>query len=453
MKKRFTILLLSYLFVAAAFAEGEQQWKTPEQIVAAIQLPNIPDQDFDITAYGAKKGKDARSAILAAIEAAVASGGGRVVIPQGKWLSNGPIHLQSKINLHLSEGAHLLFSEKAEHYLPVVKVRWEGTEVFTYSPLIYAANVEDVAISGTGIIDGNAKSQFKRWLKKQTKDIDTLRSMGFKGVPVDKRVFGEGSYLRPDLIQFFGAQRVLLEGYTSLNSPFWVNHLVYSKHVTIRNLKIDSHFANNDGVDIESSELVLVEDCLFRTGDDSVVVKSGRDLDGRTIGIPSKDIVVRRNDMGGEDGIGLGSEMSGGISNVYFLDNVLREGESAFRFKSNLDRGGMVEHIVVKNFKVENFINLFWFQMNYPSKLGGNFPSTYKNILFENISVENVYNLLEIHAPSAAPLQDVRFKDITVKKAKNLFNVENAVDISFENLQVGDQVINGSLNWKQAVTE
>ncbi|SMF07095.1 Polygalacturonase [Alteromonadaceae bacterium Bs31] len=454
MKIIIPLLFLS-LFVSfsSAAAAPEKTWKTPEQIVAEIELPKIPNKDFYITDFGAKPGKDARPAIVAAIDEAVKQGGGRVILPKGKWKSNGPVHLKSRINLHLQEGAHLLFSEKPKFYLPVVKVRWEGTEVYTYSPLIYAANVTDVAITGKGVIDGNAKSHFKRWHKKQWEGIDKLRSMGFNGVPVEERVFGEGTYLRPDLIQFFHAERVLLEDYTTHNSPFWVNHLVYTKHATVRNLNVDSHFPNNDGLDIESSELVLVEDCLFRTGDDSVVVKSGRDLDGRTIGIPSKDIVVRRNDMGGEDGIGLGSEMSGGISNVYFLDNVLREGDTAFRFKSNLDRGGVVEHIVVRNFQVENFGSLFWFQLNYPSKLGGNFPSTYKDIVIENVVVENVSNFLEIHAPATAPLQDVLFKDIIVKKAENYFDVENAVDLTFENVNIAGQVIDGNLSWRKAATQ
>lgn len=130
-------------------------------------------------------------------------------------------------------------------------------------------------------------------------------------------------------------------------------------------------------VDVDSSRDVLIEHSWFRTGDDAVVVKSGRDRDGREICRPSENVVVRRNDMGGEDGIALGSEMSNGIRNVYLTDNVLREGASAIRFKANLDRGGTVEHIRVRDFTVEAFENLFWFQLNYPGLLGGGHPSTY----------------------------------------------------------------------------
>jgi len=316
-----------------------------------------------------------------------------------------------------------------------------------YSPLLYAANVTDVAITGTGILDGNEQSGFKAWQKRHD-DVDRLRKMGFTGVPVEQRVFGEGTFLRPPLVQFFNAERVLLEGYSTVHSPFWVNHLVYTKHATVRDIKVDSHFPNNDGIDIESSQYVLVENSHFRTGDDSVVVKSGRDLDGRTVGIPSENIVVRKNDMGGEDGIGLGSEMSGGIKNVFFDNNTLREGDSAFRFKSNLDRGGLVENVRLRNFKVASFKNLFWFQLNYPSKLGGNFPSTYRDIVFENIDVEQVTTFLEVHAPTAAPLQNVTFKNIKVEKVEIPMVLENAVDLKFENVKLGDQIVDGTFSWR-----
>lgn len=442
------LLSLPLLLVLHEAQAAAKQWLSVEEIVAAIELPQIPDRDFSILDYGAKKGvaMDSLPALRAAIDAASKAGGGRVIIPSGEWFLKGPIHLKSKINLHLEKGSHLKFSGKTSDYLPVVKTRWEGTEMYGYSPLIYAANVTDVAITGEGILDGNEDSGFKAWHPVAEQDYDRLRRMGFDGVALKKRIFGEGTHLRPSMVQFFHAERVLLDGYKIINAPMWVNHLVYTKSATVRNLNVDSHFPNNDGIDIESSQIVLVENNIFQTGDDSVVVKSGRDLDGRRIGIPSKDIVVRNNDMGGEDGIGLGSEMAGGISNVHFIDNILRTGLAAFRFKANLDRGGLVEHIRVSNFKVESFGTLFWFQLNYPSKLGGNFPATYRDIVFENIEVEMADIFLEIHAPAVAPLQDVTFKNIRVGENKTPMILENVKTLSFENVKIGDQTVNGSLS-------
>src|SRR4051794_2472315 len=150
--------------------------------------------------------------------------------------------------------------------------------------------------------------------------------MGISAVPGAQRRLGEGNFLRPSMIQFFGAKRVLLEDYTLKNSPFWVNHLVYTDHAVVRGLNVDSHMANNDGIDVDSSSYVLIEKNVFRTGDDSVVVKSGRDLDGRQVGKPSEYVVVRNNDLGVDDGRAPGTRISGDIPNVLFQDHVLRKG-------------------------------------------------------------------------------------------------------------------------------
>jgi polygalacturonase len=350
--------------------------------------------------------------------------------------------------LHLVDGAHLLFGTDPEDYLPAVLTRWEGTEVFGYSPLVYAHDVHDVAITGSGTIDGNADSEFLTWQPREKDDQLALRKMGASGVPVEKRQFGAGHFLRPSLIQIVSAKRVLLADYTALNSPFWVNHLVYTDHATVKGLRVDSHHANNDGVDVDSSRYVLIENNHFRTGDDSVVVKSGRDLDGRTIARPSEYVVVRNNDMGGEDGIALGSEMSGDIREVYFIDNILRTGTAAIRFKSNLDRGGVVEKIRVSNMQIESFDRLFWFQLDYPGELGGSFPSLYRDIVFENISVENADVVLEVHAPEGYPLRDVTFRNVEIKQAGDTFILENADNLVFENLRIGGERVDGQLSWQ-----
>jgi hypothetical protein len=419
---------------------GRVDWSLVETIVKRIELPHIPDREYRVVAVEAT---DARPAILTAIEKASAAGGGRVVLAKGTWRSDGPIHLKSRIDLHLEEGATLLFSPDPAHYLPVVKTRWEGTEVLGYSPLIYARDVEDVAITGPGTIDGNAGSGFHAWHQVAQADFVRLRKLGFAGAPLAERVFGAGTHLRPSLIQFLGARRVLLEGYTARNSPFWVNHLVYVDQATVRGIRVESHFPNNDGVDVDSSRYVLVERSTFRTGDDSVVVKSGRDLDGRRIGRPSEYVVVRGNDMGGEDGIALGSEMSGGIRYVFFTDNVLRSGASAIRFKANLDRGGTVEHVGVRRFKVGAFTRLLWFQLDYPGELGGNFPSTYRDLVFEDLEVETVETLFEAHAPAAAPLRDVVLRNVAVAAAQKPLLATNVTGLRFENVTVGGKSVDG----------
>jgi polygalacturonase len=424
-------------------APGRVDWSLVETIVGRIEAPRIPGRSYRVADFGAAGDgvADARPAILSAIAAASAEGGGRVVLSPGVWRSRGPIRLQSRIELHLEPGAHLLFAPEPDLYLPVVETRWEGTRVLSYSPLVYARDVEDVAITGAGTIDGNAKSGFHAWHPLANSDMQRLRRMGFTGVPLEERVFGAGTYLRPPLVQFVRARRARLEGFTAVNSPFWVNHLVYSEHVTVRGIKVESHFPNNDGVDVDSCRWVLVEDSTFRTGDDAVVIKSGRDLDGRTVAMPSEYVVVRENDMGGEDGIALGSEMSGDIRYVFFTDNVLRSGSSAIRFKANLDRGGTVEHVGVRRFAVGSFDRLFWFQLDYPGELGGNFPSTYRDIVFEGFEVGDVGTLFEAHAPPEAPLRGVVVRDVTVASAKKTLILENVEDLRLSDVTVAGAVV------------
>lgn len=454
MKKLFLALIMIFSLTLSTKAimavDTQSDWNMASQIIQLVQRPSIPAKDFVITQFGAVgDGKtDARPAIIKAIDAASKNGGGRVVLPAGVWYSKGPIHLKSNIDLHVSEGATLLFSPDPKDYLPVVLTKWEGTEVYNYSPMIYAYQVHDVAITGKGIIDGNADSVFHSWTKLQKNDQVALRQMGANGVPTNERIFGEGHFLRPCLIQFYDANKVLLKDYTAKNSPFWVNHLNYTNHAIVSHITVDSHRANNDGVDIESSTYVLVENNIFRTGDDSVVVKSGRDYDGRRVGKPSENIVIYQNDMGGEDGIALGSEMSGGIRNVFFTDNILRKGGSAIRFKANLDRGGTVENIRVRNMKIDSFERLFWFQLKYPGELGGYYPAIYKNIVFENLTVENADIVFEAHAPQGYPLQDVLLRNIEVKKAKTPLILDGVQNLRFENVLINGQRVDATINWK-----
>lgn len=432
-------------------ASTQTDWNMASAIVQAIERPNIPTENVirvtDLGAVGDGETDDL-PAIQAAIDQANAEGGGRVIVPAGTYFCKGPVVLKSCVELHLEEGSTLLFSPDPADFLPVVKTRWEGTELMNYSPLVYAYGEHDIAITGTGTIDGNAESEFHTWPSLQGEDQQRLRLYGSEGIPVEERVFGEGSYLRPACIQINYCDRVLLEDYTVTNSPFWINHLNCSNHIQVRGLNVQSMFANNDGVDVESCTYVLVEENTFQTGDDSVVVKSGRDYDGREIGLPSKYVVVRKNDMGGEDGIALGSEMSGGIAYVFFEDNIMRDGVSAIRFKANLDRGATCEHIRVRNMQIANFENFIWFQLNYPGELGGNFPTVYKDLVFEDISIESISgNVFDAHAPKGYPLQDVLLRNITIQEsATTSLTLENVMNLVLDNVVINDQRINGTLS-------
>src|SRR5262249_10123286 len=152
------------------------------------------------------------------------AGGGRVIVPAGTYLTNGPIHLASNVNLHLAEGATIRFGTNPTDYLPVVPVRWESTRCYNYSPLVYAYRQKNIAVTGQGRLDGQAQAFWGEWKNKQTADQDRLREMGASGVPPERRVFGGGHHLRPSLCEFYDCRDVLIEGVTLERSPFWTLH-------------------------------------------------------------------------------------------------------------------------------------------------------------------------------------------------------------------------------------
>ncbi len=209
-------------------------------------------------------------------------------MPPGVF-QTGAIHLKSNVNLHLAEGATLKFSADPAKYLPVVYTRFEGTECMNYSPLIYAFEQENIAVTGRGVLDGSASNDnWWKWARRGPSggdpparaDITNLRDMAERGVPVKERVFGAGHYLRNSFIQPYRSKNILIEGVRIINSPMWEIHPVLSTNVTVRGVTVDTHGPNNDGCNPESSRDVLIEDCVFDTGDDCIAIKSGRDADG-----------------------------------------------------------------------------------------------------------------------------------------------------------------------------
>jgi polygalacturonase len=291
--------------------EGEVGWASMEKILQEIIPPVFPDSDFDITDFGAVGDGLTKSteAINSAINACHEAGGGRVIVPEGRFLT-GAIHLKSNVNLHITEKAVLAFSQNDKDYLPPVFTRWEGTECYNYSPFIYAFEQENIAITGDGTLDGQSDSA-NWWFWKgawsrrtwdivpenQAKATAVLRQMAEDGVPVEERIFGEGHYLRPNFIQFYNSRNILMEGITVINSPMWVIHPVLSENITISNISVVSHGPNNDGCNPESSRNILIKDSYFDTGDDCIAIKSGRNADGRRVNVPSENIIVQRCTM------------------------------------------------------------------------------------------------------------------------------------------------------------
>ncbi|MBW8881890.1 MAG: glycoside hydrolase family 28 protein, partial [Asticcacaulis sp.] len=278
-----------------AVARSSDSWAPARSILKRIKAPVFPKRDFDIRDHDAVADDTAKTtkAIAAAITACNAAGGGRVVVPAGRW-ATGAVVLKSKVNLHIADGATLAFSQNRADY-PLVLTRFEGVECMNYSPFIYAFGESDIAITGKGTLDGRAdKAHWWDWAghahdPKFGNAVKTLGDMAAQGIPSEKRIFGGDWKLRPNFIQPYRCRNILIEDVTIVASPMWEIHPVLSRNITVRGVKIDSQGPNNDGCDPESCADVLIENVVFNTGDDCIAIKSGRNHDGRRVGTPSEN--------------------------------------------------------------------------------------------------------------------------------------------------------------------
>ena len=212
-----------------------------DSILNHISGAKIAEKSLQIKNFGAKNdGKtDCRAAFAKAIKKASAMKGAKIVVPAGIYYIKGPIVLASNICLELQKGATLKFAPE-EKYYPIVNTSWEGTFLYNYSPLIYAYGCKNVSIIGEGTIDGNAMTTFAKWKPNQKKAQQLSRKMNHEEVPVSERKFGDGYWLRPQLVQLYNCQGITLEGVKITNSPFWCIHLLKSENIICRNLRYDA---------------------------------------------------------------------------------------------------------------------------------------------------------------------------------------------------------------------
>jgi polygalacturonase len=418
-------------------------WQRAQQIIDRCSRPlTFRNEDFPITAFGAKscelvpakstwrttqrdvltpapQSHDCYPALAAAIAAASRAGGGRVLVAAGNWYCKGPIVLRSNVHVHLAAGAQVYFSANPADYAKygdidcgkngkLVLSRWQGNDLLNYSPLVYAYNQSNIALTGedwTSVLNGQAGVPFESgaeswwgWVDRKGDAVsaatvnplnaaletvapglspeqrmliqgehprwrgDTryLPALSEAGVPVARRVFGVGHHLRPSMIELIGCSDVLLEGYQTVDSPFWQHHPVNCRNLRISRVNMESMGPNNDGFDPESCDTVLVDHCTFNTGDDCIAIKSGKNLD--TQYGPTRNVVIQDCVMNsGHGGITLGSEMAAGIEHVYaqridfrnihWATEPLR---TAIRLKANMNRGGFLRHFYVRDVTVPN---------------------------------------------------------------------------------------------------
>jgi polygalacturonase len=391
-----------------------------------LQRPVFPDRTFNITGYGAKGDGTTKNteAFRKAIEACHKAGGGKVLVPAGKWLT-GAIHLKSNVNLHMLEGAEIHFSDNPQDYLPMVFTRWAGTEVMNYSPLIYANGCENIAVTGPGTLYGHGKNWWG-W-EKRLNERDTigpkLQAMAADNTPVEERVFGSPELgLRPQFISPINCRNVLLEGFTIAEpGPFWTIQFVYCENVIARGLTLHTKGGpNTDGINLDSTRNALVEHCMLDVGDDAVCLKSGINEDGRRVGRPTENVGVRNiTAFNCHGGIVIGSEMSGGVRNVLAYDCTYDGSDIGIRLKSNAARGGVVENITYRDITMRKIrYDAIKINTNYSAwgaaKNATHYP-TFRNITFKDISCEDVRWAVSMNGSSHQPIANVTLENVSIK--------------------------------------
>jgi polygalacturonase len=437
-------------------ARTGRRWPEADRIVRATRRPRIPDRRVEVTAFGGVGDgvTDCTAAFAAAIRALARHGGGRLVVPPGRYLT-GAIHLESRIDLHVRKDATIAFSTDPAAYLPAVYTRDGGIECMNYSPFIYAYGKHDIAVTGEGTLDGQADNgHWWPWSGKAafgwqpgmptgSEDGTVLGAMADDGVPVAERVFGAGHYLRPQFIQPYRCQNVLISGITLHNTPNWQMNPVLCTNVTVENVTARSLGPNNDGCNPECCDHVVIAGCTFDTGDDCIAVKAGKNADGRRVDRPCQNIVISDCEfLAGHGAITIGSEMTGGVRNLFAHDcrvNSLTLNQG-LRLKTNSARGGVIENINVRDVTIDQVADsAILIDFFYGEGPGHGFDPIVRDIRVQRLTVGTaVYPLYAVGYPQDL-ITGITLRDTVVEHASRDSVVRYCADVTFD-----DVLINGS---------
>ena len=435
--------------------------RIPERRVSLADFGSVPD--------GATLNTDAFERALAVLDE---KGGGTLLVPSGYWLT-GPIRLRNRVRLHLETGALIQFSGDHRLY-PLTVHDYRGEKfVASLSPLS-GEKLEDLAITGSGVIDGAGDAW--RYVKRGkltppawtalVKSGGVLNPKGDEWWPSQAALDGRAAvealaaagsldvaayapyhpYLRPRLLRLVDCRRVLLEGVTFRNSPEWTLNPVLCEDVALRDLKIfNPHSAqNSDAMDIESCQRVHVRGCLIDTGDDGICLKSGKDEIGRRIGVPTRDVLVEDcTVLYAHGGFVIGSEMSGGVRDVLVRNCTFIGTALGLRFKTARGRGGVVENIHVTGVRMRDLVGAavsfdFFYARQGVSEtvppVGEGTPE-FRRMLIENIVSRDAGGTLILRGLPEKPLRDITLRDVSVSGAKGA-DLAHCDGIVFERVQV-----------------
>jgi polygalacturonase len=420
-------------------------WDQVPGILAKIVPPQFPDIDFLVTDYGAiGDGKsDCAPGIRAAIEACHEAGGGRVVIPAGNWLSNGPVHLLSNVNLYLESDAVLTFGTEAKHYLPVQPVRWQGIRCYNYSPLIYAYQQENIAVTGSGKIDAQGTPVWSAWINLQTPAWTLLQQQAADGVPIEQRVFGAGHYLRPTTLDFYECNNILVQGITIADSPFWTMHPTFCTNVTIQEVTVTQGAPNDDGCDPDSCTDVWIAGCTFSTVDDNISIKAGENPDAQ--GLPGcTNIVVQNCNCIYSDwsSLTVGTNIGGGVGNVFMENCTIGRTRNAHYLKAHGNWAGSVENVYFRNNQIEQCYTVLAIQPDAYMDPGSFGPPAIDNINMQSVTCEQATEeAFILMGDPRLPIFEVSIANVAIRSAKYVGTATNVDGLSAEGITVAGKPV------------
>lgn len=412
---------------------GEQKFK----------LPTFNSNEYSVVNFGAKTDTTTNNqkAIQKAIDVCHKNGGGNVIIPEGLWKTSY-IELKSNVNLHLDKGATLSFIDDISLYAVPTFTRWEGLECMNYHPLLYARDQENIAITGQGIIEGNGEAWWELARGTQKLSLKKLYDQVEAGIEPEERnclAFTPTSYLRPSMVQFINCKRVLVDGIELHSGPMWTTHFVYCEGVIARNLRVITVGGNNDGIVPDACNGMLIYNCFFSTGDDCIVIKSGLNEDGWRVGKASQNIVIRDvKTAHGHGGVVIGSEMSGGVNNVYAHDCDFSQTERGLRIKSMKGRGGVIENIWFENIRMDNIkkeaikINMHYGSSSIKPRTDS--LPTFRNIHFKNITSTNSQYAIRIKGIDEQFVDQIHFENLDMKSTHGI-DIENSKNATFKGIK------------------
>jgi len=453
-----------------------------EQVV----VPVFPELNYSINDFGGIGDGIYlnTTAFSSAIDALSQKGGGTLNVPGGLWLT-GPITLKSNINLHLEDGALLIFSKNYDDY-PLIETYFEGLVTKRCVSPINGKGLENIAITGKGIIDGSGEvwrpvkknkmtsEQWKQlvasggvlnqakdtWYPTQKSLEGALRTTTFnvpEGIETDEEWNSVKDFLRPVMIGLVDCKKVLLQGLVFQNSPAWNLHPLMCQDLTIDGVTIRNpwYSQNGDGVDLESSRNVVIVNSTFDVGDDAICIKSGKDEQGRKRGLPTENVLIDNCIVyHGHGGFVIGSEMSGGARNIKVSNCTFNGTDVGLRFKSNRGRGGIVEDIYVENIKMINIpTEVILFDIFYNGKSATElleegetvpdqkiYPVSAETPIFRKISINNITcngarRALYFNGLPEMNIQDITIKNVVISSQLGA-DIRESDRISLENIRI-----------------